>query len=108
MSPSTINRTTDEWLVEVGARLRAARIRASLEQTDVAMAANLSPSAIKNLEGGKGSTLTTLLRVLRALDLQDVLEGLPPAELISPLQVLRARRKALLPSRVVKATRKNV
>jgi transcriptional regulator with XRE-family HTH domain len=106
MSRADIHKTSDEWQVEVGERLRAARIRADMEQTDVATAANLSTGAIKNLEGGKGSTLSTLIRVLRALDLVDVLESLPPVDMISPLEIVRSRRKSALRSRVVKATRK--
>ena len=101
MSSYGIKRTAEEWQAEIGGRLRAARIRQRLEQTELASAANISVSAIKNLEGGKGSTLKSLINVLRVLNLQEILEALPPADMISPLQVARTGRPDL-PQRVVK------
>lgn len=100
-----IARSTPEWEALVGERVRAARIRASLEQKALARAANVSVGAVKNLEGGKGSTLKTLIRVLRVLDLVRVLETLPPADTVSPILLARAHRSTL-PSRVVTARRK--
>ncbi|HET7268514.1 MAG TPA: helix-turn-helix transcriptional regulator [Oleiagrimonas sp.] len=97
-----MRRTTDEWQAEIGQRLRAARIRASLEQTALAAAANISVGAVKNLESGKGSTLTSLINVLRTLDLLGVLETLPPADMPSPLHAVRSQGHARLPRRVVK------
>ncbi|MHB1951072.1 MAG: helix-turn-helix domain-containing protein [Acidiferrobacteraceae bacterium] len=96
-----MKRTTDEWQAEIGERLRGARIRQRLEQKELANRANISVSAIKNLEGGKGSTLKSLIHVLRALNLQDLLDALPPADLISPLEVARTGQ-VRLPQRVVK------
>lgn len=98
-------RTTDEWLAEIGARLRAVRIRQRLEQKELASAANVSISAIKNLEGGKGSTLTSLIHVLRALNLPDLFQTLPPADMVSPLEIARTGQTSL-PQRVVKRRRR--
>jgi len=106
MSAYDIRRTTDEWQAEIGERLRAARIRRRLEQKELASASNVSVSAIKNLEGGKGSTLKSLINVLRALNLQDLLETLPPVDMVSPLEVARTGQ-AKLPQRVVKHRRKH-
>lgn len=100
-----MKRTTDEWQAEIGERLRGARIRQRLEQKELANMANISVSALKNLEGGKGSALKSLIHVLRALNLQDLLEALPPADMISPLEVARTGQ-ARLPQRVVKRRRK--
>jgi hypothetical protein len=57
-------------------------------------------NAVKNLEAGRGATVHSLLRVLRALDREDWLASLSPAVSISPLQVLErtsTRRRASRP-----------
>ena len=61
--------------------------------------ADLSVGAIKNLEGGKGSSLSTLIRVLRVLDRTDWLESLAPPITVSPLQMLAAKRATAAPRR---------
>jgi transcriptional regulator with XRE-family HTH domain len=99
--------TNQEWLELVGLRLRAARIRAGMEQTDLAALANVSVGTIKNLEGGAGTSLRSLIGVLRGLDLLSILEALPPENMPSPLQILKAQKAAYLPARVVKNRRKN-
>ncbi|MHB1618334.1 MAG: helix-turn-helix domain-containing protein [Metallibacterium sp.] len=98
-----VRRTTDEWQAEIGQRLRAARIRAAMEQTELAEAANISVGTVKNLEGGAGSSLRSLINVLRALQLLGVLDTLPPADMPSPLQMVRSHGRVRLPQRVVKA-----
>jgi transcriptional regulator with XRE-family HTH domain len=106
MPPQKVRLTTREQQAEIGKRLKAERIRAGLEQTEVAALANISVGAVKNLEGGKGSSLSSFIRVLRALKLEDVLDTLPPADMPSPMLALRMRDKSRLPSRVVKSRRK--
>jgi transcriptional regulator with XRE-family HTH domain len=90
----------------VGLRLRAARVRAGLEQTDLAALANVSVGTIKNLEGGAGTSLRSLIGVLRGLDLLNILDALPPENMPSPLQIVKAQKSGHLPARVVKSRRK--
>ena len=86
---------TDELERLLGARLRALRIQRDLTQADLAEAANVSLGALKRLERGMGSTTTTLIRVLRALDQERWLDALGPAPTrFNPLDVLDARTKA--------------
>jgi transcriptional regulator with XRE-family HTH domain len=92
MSPEQHNLTTLEWEARLGEQVRAARIAADLDQATVAERADLSLGAVKNLEGGKGSSLKTLIRVLRVLDRTDWLDALAPPITISPLQMLAAKR----------------
>jgi transcriptional regulator with XRE-family HTH domain len=106
MAALTSKLTTDEWLELVGLRLRAARVRAEMEQTELAALANVSVGTIKNLESGAGTSLRSLINVLRGLDLLSVLEALPPENMPSPLQILKTQKAAHLPSRVVKSRRK--
>ena len=88
------NRTVHDWEAHLGEQVRAARIAADLDQATVAELADLSIGAVKNLEGGKGSSLKTLIRVLRVLDRTDWLDALAPPITISPMQMLAAKRSA--------------
>jgi len=53
--------------------------------------AGIALTAVKNLESGKGATLKTLIKTLRALDRADWLASLAPAVSISPLQMLKSK-----------------
>jgi transcriptional regulator with XRE-family HTH domain len=78
----------------MGKQVRAARIAQDLDQSSLASMANVSIGALSNLERGKGSSLATLIAVVRALGRTDWLETLAPAVAVSPLQMLRSRQKA--------------
>ncbi len=93
MSLTEHQRSTDEWALYLGAQLRMLRTRAGFDQAELAALANSSAGAIKNLENGKGSSLNTLLKVIRALNRTDWLELLAPIIPISPMQMLKAKRK---------------
>lgn len=90
---ATQNWTTDEWLSFIGEQCRTARIQANLKQTDLAIRANVSVGAVKNLEAGKGSSLFTLVRVVRALGRSDWFEGLAPPISVSPMLLLKTKRR---------------
>ncbi|MCJ7590493.1 MAG: helix-turn-helix transcriptional regulator [Woeseiaceae bacterium] len=77
---------------EIGARLKALRLRRNLTQQTLADAAGLSVTAIKGIESGRGR-LATLIAVLRELAALDQLEHFIPAITVSPLQL--ARRKGV-------------
>lgn len=88
-------RSTEEWERRVGRSVRELRLQADLTQAELAERANVSLSSVRHLEAGKGSSLSTLLRVVRALDRTDWLEALaPPAPGVSPIALLRATREA--------------
>lgn len=70
---------------ELGARLEAYRISRNIRQEDLAEMAGLSRMTISNLEAGNGGTLESLIRVLRALELEDRLFTLFPEAGVSPL-----------------------
>lgn len=84
-------KTIEEWGVELGEQMRALRLRANLDQVSLAQRAGIGLTAIKNLESGKGATLKTLIKTLRALDRADWLGTLAPSVSISPLQMLKAK-----------------
>jgi transcriptional regulator with XRE-family HTH domain len=87
---STI-RTTREWETELGQQVRTLRLRQNQDQRALAERAGVALTALKNLESGKGATLKTLIKVLRALERADWFETLAPAVSVSPLQILKSK-----------------
>ena len=96
---------TDEKMI--GEAIRRQRIKAGIPLEELAAMANLSPISVRALELGRGSTLSTMLKVLAALDELDFLtEWAAKGQEISPLQALRAsRNKPVEPKRVSKKKR---
>ena len=86
-------RSTEDWEALIGAEVRSTRIAASLGQAELAKLADVSIGAVKNLESGNGSSLKTLVRVVRALGRTDWLESLAPPITVSPLDMLSSRRR---------------
>ena len=80
--------TPQELQQALGARIRRLRLRRDLDQMQTAARAGLSEKALRNLESGRGSTVETLLRVLKALDALSSLEALAPLPSVSPLALL--------------------
>jgi transcriptional regulator with XRE-family HTH domain len=85
------SKTTEEWEAELGEQARNLRLRQNLDQQTLAEQAGIGLSALKNLESGKGATVKTLIKTLRALGRANWLETLAPAVSISPLQMLKAK-----------------
>jgi len=79
------NETPDEMEAALGERLKALRLARNLDQKSLAERAGISVRALRNLEGGQGSTLKSLVRVLRALDREDWLKSIAPVATINPL-----------------------
>lgn len=64
----------------LGASVRALRIDRRLTQVRLAELANVSVGALKNLESGRGSSTSTLVRVAHALGEDRWLQALTPSE----------------------------
>lgn len=74
----------------VGAQARDFRIRKGMEQVEVAKIAGVSERTVRDLEQGGGSSLATLLRVMKALGTLNSLDKLfPPAATVDPLALLK-------------------
>jgi transcriptional regulator with XRE-family HTH domain len=80
-----------------GKQLRDLRISRNLDQITTAEKAGISERALRNLEAGRGSSVETLVRVLKALGSLDGLLLLAPRPSVSPLALLHhseaARRR---------------
>ena len=70
--------TTQDWERRIGDQVRALRIAALLGQDELAERANISVTTVQALERGSGSSLKTLIRVLRVLGRTEWLDGLDP------------------------------
>lgn len=97
-----VRASTDEMEHAIGQQVRALRLAINLSQEALAGNANVSLSSVKSLERGDGSTLATLIKVLRALDSLDWLTTLYPEPAVSPMALLRqeqSRQRRVRPKR---------
>jgi DNA-binding XRE family transcriptional regulator len=81
---------------ELGRRIQAIRLSVNLTQAELAAKSGLSTPSLSHLEDGKGAQLSTLLRVLRALNRLDDLELAFPEARPSPLALLKMQGKVRL------------
>jgi transcriptional regulator with XRE-family HTH domain len=84
----------DELQAALGKQLQELRIAKNLDQITTAEKAGISEKALRNLEAGRGSSIETLVRVLKALDSLDGLRLLAPKPSVSPLALLRHSESA--------------
>ena len=83
--------TPKQWEAEFGRQIRTLRLRKNIAQQSLAEQAGIALNAVKNLETGKGTTLTSMIKVLRVLNREDWLTTLAPEVSISPLQMLKRK-----------------
>src|ERR1700676_3356244 len=93
-------RSISELQALLGEQIQQLRLSRDIDQLTTAEKAGISEKALRNLEAGRGSTVESLLRVLKALDSLDGLELLAPKPSVSPLALLRSsgtqqRKRAL-------------
>lgn len=86
--------TTAEWEQRIGDDVRRLRLRHRLTQAELAQRANISLSAVKYLEKGRGSSLATLIRIARVFGRTDWLASFAPTEpAVSPIAMLRENQR---------------
>jgi len=84
--------TPEEIQSDLGERLRQLRLGQRLTQAGLASRAGVSPRALRGLESGEGSSLITVIRVLKALGALTSLDALAPQPTISPMALLAGNR----------------
>ena len=94
--------TPEELQIVLGERLRRLRLNRNLDQCTTAEKAGISEKALRNLESGRGSTVTTLLRVLKALDHLQGIDMLAPEINVNPLDLLRQPKAPQRARRTIK------
>lgn len=82
-------KTPEELQKQLGERLKLLRISRNYSQIELAKKAGISLKTLRNLEHGKGSSVETLVRTLKALDATNVFDQLAPIPTVSPLAILR-------------------
>jgi len=72
-------------IADLGRQLEAYRISRNLKQADLAEMAGIGRATLARMEAGKGGTIDSLARVMRALGVEERLIEVVPAATISPL-----------------------
>jgi transcriptional regulator with XRE-family HTH domain len=103
-----VNATPEELEAELGDKLKALRLSKNLGQQTLADRAGISVRALRNLENGEGSTVKTLVSVVRALGRDSWLDTIAPVATISPLALSRLAepRQRASPLRFIGVKRK--
>ena len=85
-------KTPRELQTELGKRLRELRLQRNLDQRTTAEKAGIAEKSLRNLETGRGSSVETLVRTLKALDFLEGIELLAPKPTVNPLALLRTAK----------------
>ncbi len=85
------DKTPEEWAIALSRQVRDLRLRQNIDQQRLAEQAGVALNAMKNLENGKGTTVASLIKLLRALGRVEWLSTLAPEVSISPMLLLRAK-----------------
>lgn len=80
-------------LIELGKRIKAARIRKSYTQVDLSKLSGLSKGTVANIENGDSIQLGSLLKIFRELDSLNSLELLLPASESSPMELIQTKQE---------------
>jgi transcriptional regulator with XRE-family HTH domain len=83
------NSTSEELEQLIGGSLKTLRLSRNIGQRVLAERAGVSPRALQSLENGEGSSLSTLVRVLRALGREDWLKTIAPVATVNPMNTVR-------------------
>lgn len=86
-------RTEEEIEQDIGEKVRMLRLLRNLDQATVAERSGVSVRALRNLEKGAGSTVRTLLSVMRALGRDSWFDTIAPIATINPLTLPRKSRQ---------------
>src|SRR5476651_80370 len=84
-------KSPQELQIELGLRIRQLRLSRNIDQRAVAEKAGVTRAALQNLEAGRGSSVQTLLRTLKALNYLEGIEMLAPQPTVNPLALLKTK-----------------
>jgi len=91
----------------IGATIRRIRIKKQIPLEEAAARASLSPVTVRALELGRGSTLLTMLKTLKAIDETGfMLDWVEKSKEVSPMQALKiSRMQKTEPKRVARKSK---
>ena len=81
-------------LTELGERIARSRIDLRLTQAEAAARAGISKRTLERIESGASAQMSSLIRILRVLDLLPRLEQMLPETGPGPMELLRHQGKA--------------
>ena len=85
--------TDDTILTETGKRVAQCRLEHQLTQADMAKQAGVSKRTVERIEAGGSAQMSTIIRILRVLDLLPGLDYLIPESGPRPMDLLRLKGK---------------
>ncbi len=97
--------TPETIMAELGQRIAHRRISLGITQAEIAAQAGVGKRTVVRIEAGEDTQVTTLIRLLRVLDLTEQLEQLVPEISTSPMEMLKhksRRKKRATPKRTTK------
>jgi transcriptional regulator with XRE-family HTH domain len=80
-------------LKELGGRIRDKRLAANISQGSLATKAGVSLKVVQNIEYGKTATITGFLRLMRALNSLEHLDGFLPGVRFRPSEIIKLEGK---------------
>ena len=84
-------KSPEELQRELGRRIQRLRLTRNMNQRVAAEKAGITRASLQNLEAGRGSSVQTLLRTLKALNYLEGIELLAPEPTVNPLALLRTK-----------------
>ncbi len=97
----------EELEISLGKSVKSLRLLKNWDRQTLCDRAGVSLNALKNLENGTGSTVKTLILVVRSLGKLDWLAALAPQITINPLHMVRNKPQRTRASRRVRQNNKN-
>lgn len=85
--------TDDALLAEIGQRIARYRLDRQVTQADLVKQAGVSKRTVERVETGASAHFTTIIRILRVLDLMQGLENLIPEPAPRPMELLKQKGK---------------
>lgn len=85
--------TPDELEQALGEDIKAHRLQKNITRQQLCERAGISENALRNLEGGKGTTIKTLIKTLKALNRESWLEMIAPKTTINPLYLTHTNKQ---------------
>jgi transcriptional regulator with XRE-family HTH domain len=86
--------TDDAVLAELGERMARRRIDLQLTQADVAEQAGIAKRTVERIEAGASAQMSSIVRILRVLELLPDLDAIIPEVAARPMDLLLRKGKA--------------
>ena len=80
-------------LAELGGRIAQRRLELQFTQAVLAERAGVSKRTVERIEAGATAQMSTMIRIFRALELLDALDGLVPEAVARPMDLLKLKGK---------------